>query len=86
MISYADRVQETTTTTGTGALTLAGPTTGNQSFVSGIDNTVLGAKISTTTTDYYQGWIVEIQDIADWRGAAAINSIQSPLMKTYAIT
>ena len=34
----ADRVQETTTTSGTGTLSLAGAATGYQSFVSGIGN------------------------------------------------
>lgn len=65
----------------------SGANTGDMpSGISGIDNTVLGAKVSTTTAKYFQGWIVLITDIADWRGAAAINSIQSPLMKTYSIT
>lgn len=42
MASYADRVRETSSTTGTGALTLAGATTGFRSFASafGADTTV----------------------------------------------
>ena len=35
----ADRVQETTTTSGTGTLTLAGASTGYKTFSSGIGNT-----------------------------------------------
>ena len=35
---YADRVQETSTTTGTGTYNLAGAVTGFQGFVAGIGN------------------------------------------------
>lgn len=48
----ADRVAETTTTTGTGTLNLAGATTGFQSFVSGV---------GTGNTTYYV-----ITDNTDW--------------------
>lgn len=38
MSNYADRVKETTTTTGTGTVDLAGTTTGYRTFVAGIGN------------------------------------------------
>lgn len=38
-LQYADRVQETSTTTGTGTYSLAGAVTGFQTFVAGIGNT-----------------------------------------------
>jgi len=44
MLSYADRVQETTTTSGTGTVTLAGATTGYRSFNS--------ASLSGDTVEY----------------------------------
>jgi hypothetical protein len=44
MFKYADRVQETSTTTGTGTLNLDGASTGYQTFVAGI---------GTTNTCYY---------------------------------
>ncbi len=47
-LKYADRVLETTTTTGTGAINLDGPTPGAQSFVGGVGN---AAKVAYTIED-----------------------------------
>lgn len=49
-MNYGDRVQETTTTTGTGTLSLSGATTGHLSFV---------AEIGTTNTCTY---LIEAED------------------------
>lgn len=46
--SYADLVQETTTTTGTGTYSLAGAATGFQSFISGVGS---GSTVTYTCTD-----------------------------------
>ena len=60
---YADRVKETTTTTGTGTINLAGAETGFQTFVAGI---------GTTNTCFYAiedadatGWEVGIGTVTD---------------------
>lgn len=37
-LTFADRVQETTTTTGTGTISLAGASSGYQSFIAGVGN------------------------------------------------
>lgn len=51
---YADRVMETTTTTGTGAVTLAGAVTGHRTF---------GAALSDGDTTYYT---IESADLSAW--------------------
>jgi hypothetical protein len=51
----ADRVAETTTTTGTGTLNLAGPVTGFQSFVSGVGDTNTTYYVMTDNTDWEVG-------------------------------
>lgn len=51
----ADRVAETTTTTGTGALNLAGATTGFQSFVAGVGNGNTTFYVITDNTDWEIG-------------------------------
>lgn len=52
---YADRVQETSTTTGTGAYDLVGPDTGFQGFVTGIGNTNTCYYCATDGTDWEIG-------------------------------
>jgi hypothetical protein len=53
---YADRVQETTVTLGTGTLTLAGPVAGFQSFsVVGVGNTTYYVIFDTTTNEWEVG-------------------------------
>lgn len=53
---YADRVQETTVTLGTGTLTLAGPVAGFQSFsVIGVGNTTYYVIFDTTTNEWEVG-------------------------------
>lgn len=58
---YADRVQETSTTTGTGAYDLVGPDTGFQGFVTGIGNTNTCYYCATDGTD----WEIGIGTVAD---------------------
>ncbi|AEP08882.1 hypothetical protein [Micavibrio aeruginosavorus] len=64
MIKYADRVLETSTTTGTGTINLAGPTIGAQSFVSGVGN---GAKVA-----YF------IEDGTDWESGIGTVTAGTP--------
>lgn len=64
----ADRVQETTTTTGTGTLTLNGPTAQNQSFVSGIGD---------TNTTYYG--LLDANGI-DWEVGRGVVSSTGPTL------
>jgi hypothetical protein len=53
---YADLVEETTATTGTGTLSLAGATTGNRTFVAGIgDGNECGYAIKSSTGQYEVG-------------------------------
>lgn len=54
MIAYADRVMETTTTTGTGTVTLAGAVTGHRTF---------GAALSDADQLYYA---IESADLTAW--------------------
>ena len=58
---YADRVQETSTTTGTGAYDLVGPDTGFQGFVTGIGNTNTCYYCATDGTD----WEIGIGTVTD---------------------
>lgn len=52
---YANRVKETTTTTGTGTYSLAGPATGYQSFVAGIGDANTTAYFVTDGTSWEAG-------------------------------
>lgn len=58
---YADRVQETSTTTGTGAYDLVGPDAGFQGFVTGIGNTNVCYYCATDGTD----WEIGIGTVTD---------------------
>lgn len=53
-IAYADRVKETTTTTGTGTITLAGAVTGFQAF---------GDELANAEETYY---VIETTDLSAW--------------------
>lgn len=53
-VTYADRVMETTTTTGTGTVTLGGAVTGHRTF---------GSALSDGDTVYYS---IESVDLSDW--------------------
>jgi len=53
--TYADRVQETSTTTGTGTYDLAGPTTGYQGFVAGAGDASTVTYLVTDGTDWEVG-------------------------------
>ena len=48
---YADRVQETSTTTGTGTLTLLGAVTGYQSFASAFPSPIISQDVYYSSTD-----------------------------------
>jgi hypothetical protein len=61
MITLADRVKETTTTTGTGTLNLAGAETGFQTFVAGAGN---GAEVVYCITDGTD-WEVGVGTVTD---------------------
>jgi hypothetical protein len=52
---YADRVKETSTTTGTGTYDLAGAATGYQTFVAGVGDTNTCAYVATDGTDWEVG-------------------------------
>lgn len=54
-LAYADRVQETSTTTGTGTYSLGGATTAHQTFVAGIGNTNTCYYMATDGTDWEVG-------------------------------
>lgn len=58
---YADRVQETSTTTGTGTYSLAGAATGYQTFVAGIGDTNICYYCATDGTN----WEVGIGTVTD---------------------
>ena len=67
-----DRVRETTTTSGTGAITLAGAVTGYETFATGVG-----------TNDTY--YAIHLQDGADWEvGIGAISG--TTLTRTQVLT
>jgi len=70
-----DRVKETTTTTGTGAVTLAGAVTGFETFGNGIGN---------SNTTYY---CISLQDGSEFEvGLGTLSSNSSTLTRTYVIS
>ena len=70
-----DRVKETTTTTGTGAITLGGAVTGFETFGSGIGN---------SNTTYY---CIALQDGSEFEvGFGTLNGSSSTLTRTYIIS
>lgn len=66
MITLADRVKETTTSTGTGTINLGGAQTGYRTFVSGIG--------TTNQTDY----VIADQNGANWEVGAGVVTSGSP--------
>jgi hypothetical protein len=67
----ADRVKETSTTTGTGAMALAGAVSGFQSFASGVGN---------SNTTYYA---IVNQSVTEWEvGFGTLNSTSANLART----
>lgn len=62
MAVFADRVKETTTTTGTGTLNLAGAVSGYQTFVSGVGS---GASVYYCITDASGNWEVGQGTVTD---------------------
>lgn len=72
--TYADRVQETSTTTGTGTYDLAGPTTGYQGFVAGAGDAATVTYLVTDGTDWEVGTGVVTDAATDTLSRASILS------------